>query len=434
MATSDKITSTASNKRFYGWFALSGAAFSGLIAAGCFIYSYGVFLPVMSQEFGWSRAVVALGLSLGLLCFLLPSPLVGLSIARFGPRIHLIVGNLLLGLFLAGMSLVNEVWQVFLLYSLAGLAGGFGGYITTTTIANNWFIKKRSLAMGIIQACINIGGLIFLPLTTVFISSIGWRMSWVVLGGINIVFNSIISGVVLARNEPEEMGQVPDGVPVHQTTKAQLKATRLRVAAEPEGWTLSLALRQRTTWFITVLGIVGAFIWGTLVAHQVAYVQDLGFNPMVAAVTLSVFSAATIIGNLGFGVLALRFNMRYLATASFVIQIIGLGILLSSKSLSLVYVSSAFCGISVGLINTSLPTFIGSYYGRAIFSQIFGVIFAVGAIFQAAAPTIAGAVFDATSAYTLAFIILVIFSVIGLICSFMVRPPRPVKSESTTNG
>jgi len=427
--TSNVTISPVTRQRFYGWFALAGAAFSGLVAAGCFIYSYGIFLPVMSEEFGWSRAVVASGLSLGLLCFLLPSPLVGISIARWGPRIHLIVGNLLLGLFLAGMSLVNEVWQVLLLYSLAGLAGGFGGYITTTTIANNWFTKKRSLAMGIIQACINIGGLIFLPLTTLLISFIGWRMSWVALGGVNIVFNSVISGLILTRNKPEDMGQVPEGSQITRSLEAPVKSNLPEIDSAAEGWTLRQALGQRTTWFVAALGMVGCFVWGTLVAHQVAYVQDLGFTPMIAAMTLSVFSAATIVGNLGLGLLALRFNMRHLAIASSVIQIIGMVIILTGKDIGLIYLATALCGVSAGLINTSLPTFIGNYYGRAIFPQIFGVIFAVGAIFQAAAPISAGAIFDAVGIYTPAFMILVVFSVIGLFCAFLVRPPKPAKSK-----
>jgi MFS family permease len=428
MATSDKTLSRAINKGFYGWFALSGAAFSGLIAAGCFIYAYGVFLPIMAQEFGWSRAVVASGLSLGLLCFLLPSPLVGLSIAKFGPRIHLILGNVLLGLCLAGMSLVHEAWQVFVLYALAGLCGGFGGYVTTTTIANNWFIKKRPLAMGIIQACINLGGLIFLPITTVFVSAIGWRLSWVALGGINLVFAGIISGWVLTRNRPEDMGQVPDGIPQNQAAVVRTKGNSPKEVQEPQNWTTKQALRQRVAWFIAVFGLVGAFVWGTLVAHQVAYVMDMGFAAMVAAMTLSVFSAATVIGNLAFGVLALRFNMRYVVMVSFIILMIGIGGLLTGKNLPLIYFSAVFCGLSCGLIITALPTLIGAYFGRANFSQIFGAIFAVGSVFQAVAPTIAGAIYDNAHTYVPAFIILAVLSVIGIICAYLARPPKLARS------
>lgn len=428
MGISNTSIPPVTNKRFYGWFAVSGAAFSGLIAAGCFIYSYGVFLPVMSDELGWSRAVVASGLSLGLLCFLLPSPLVGMSIAKFGPRIHLILGNLALGLCLAGMSQVHEVWQVFLLYSLAGLFGGFGGYVTTTTVANNWFVKKRSVAMGIIQACINLGGLIFVPVITLLISSIGWRTSWLVLGGINIIFAGIISGLVLTRNRPEDMGQIPDGEPVNQAIELLPKGGRSEGTPESARWTLKLALRQRATWLIAAFGMAGAFVWGTLVAHQIAYLEGLGFSPLIAAVTLSVFSGATIIGNLGFGVLALRFNMRYLATASFIIQLIGLCILLTTRNLALIYLSAVLCGISSGLIITALPTFIGAYYGRANFSKIFGVIFAVGSVFQAAAPTVAGVIYDAAGTYIPAFTILAVLSVIGLICAYLARPSKSVMS------
>ena len=80
---------------FYGWTALSGAMLVFFTTSGIFFYSYGVFLPFMSNEYDWSRSLVGGGLSVALLTFGLPSPLIGRSIAKFGPRATMVFGNLL---------------------------------------------------------------------------------------------------------------------------------------------------------------------------------------------------------------------------------------------------------------------------------------------------------------------------------------------------
>ena len=136
-----------SSRIYYGWIALIGAMLTAFVAGGTFVYSYGVFLPVMCEEFGWSRAVVSVGLSIVLLTFGLPSPLAGTLTARFGPRVSMIWGNAVTALELAGMYLA-EIWHVYALYCMAGLGAGIRGYIACSTVANNWFTRRRSLAIG----------------------------------------------------------------------------------------------------------------------------------------------------------------------------------------------------------------------------------------------------------------------------------------------
>lgn len=62
---------------FYGWFVLAGAMLVFFSSSGTFFFSYGVFLPVISDALILSRAAVGAGLTLGLLSFGLPSPLIG---------------------------------------------------------------------------------------------------------------------------------------------------------------------------------------------------------------------------------------------------------------------------------------------------------------------------------------------------------------------
>jgi MFS family permease len=419
-----KVVSPGKGGVFYGWFAITGAMLIIFVVGGSFAYSYGVFLPVICEEFGWSRASVGAGMSLGFLAFGLPSPLFGVMVARFGPRVNLVLGNILAALGFAGMYLVQEVWHIYIIYSFVGLTAGLGGYIAAATVINNWFIKKRSLALGIFLACGGLGGFIFAPITSALISSVGWRLSWVILGGIILVVAVLIGGLVLVRDRPEDMGQLPDGASAGPFVETGATEYPSGAGVRQEGWQARQALQLPTTWLIAAFTAAGAFIMGAMSAHQIAYLQDSGFAPMTAAMTMSIIAVSGVIGSLGYGALALRFNIRYLASIGFAGIILALVILLTTKNVALIYVYSVFLGVGHGAVSTALPTFIGAYYRRDHYARVLGIILPFQVVAQAAAATIAGAIYDATNTYIPAFIIAAAFSLAGLLCVFLARQPK----------
>ena len=63
-------------------------------------------------------------------------------------------------------------------------------------------------------------------------------------------------------------------------------------------------------------------------------------------------------------------------------------------------------------------------------AQVIGVVFPFQIVSQAVAGTVAGAIFDATSTYTPAFITAACFSLAGLIFVFSARGPRLPQPDS----
>ncbi|MBI5605878.1 MAG: MFS transporter, partial [Deltaproteobacteria bacterium] len=169
---------------FSGWTILIGlmAAYAGL--CGNITYAYGVFLPAMSQTFLWSRSALSGPYTLFFIVGGLLGPVAGLSVARFGARRNIIIFNFIAALGLLGLSQVRALWQVYLFFGvLAGLGIGFGEFIPITSVINNWFIRKRSLAMGLLFASGGVGGFVLPPLISRIISVLGWRWAWVWLAG-----------------------------------------------------------------------------------------------------------------------------------------------------------------------------------------------------------------------------------------------------------
>jgi sugar phosphate permease len=417
---SDRIR-RKSGEAFHGWYVLVGSMLITFIVGGAFVNTFGVMLPVISHEFGWSRATVSMALSLGMIAFGVPSPLYGFLNNKLGPRFSIILGNLLAALGIAAIYLVQEIWHIYLLYIFIGMVSGLGGYIATSTVVNNWFVKKRSLVMGILTASAGVGGLVYPPVVTALIRAIGWRESWLVLAGM-VVISAVVAGVVLIRNKPEDMGQVPDGIRANLNDAIDKPA--LWASNEPSEWRVTQVLKRRTIWLILAFVVANALTMGTMMTHQIAYLQDIGFNPMTAATTMSLMSIFALIGSLGFGTLALKINIRYLASAGFLCQVVSIIILLTTRNLGLIFVYAVLMGISTGALFTAMPTFVGNYYPRERYTQVTSIILPFHVVAQAVAAYAVGAIYDITAEYTLAFFIIGAFSLIGLVCAFSARPPK----------
>ena len=413
---------------FYGWFVLAGAMLVYFTSAGTFFFSFGVFLPVISDDLGWSRAAVGSGLSLTLLIFALSSPLIGASIVKFGPRINIILGNIVAALGMFGMSQCSELWHLYFFFGvLVGLGAGFGQYLACTTLVNNWFMARKSLSMGFLVATGGLAGFVFPPLASWLVASVGWQTTWIIFGSMNLTFCVLIGGLVLIRNMPEDLGQVPYGkiVDTGSSSGAEALINENNDAGSTD-WRTKQAIREPALWLIMLFGAANYYAFGTMTAHQIAYLKDIGFSAIVAALVYSLVSGMGIIGRFGFGALALRINMRKIIITSFVVQLCSFIILLTTENPVLIYLYAVLFGISGGAIVASFPSIVGEYFGRTSFAQIMGFVLPLGIAGESIGPVVAGIIYDTTTTYTLAFVLMTAVSLLGLVCAVFLRRPKPL--------
>src|SRR5205807_954387 len=82
-----------------------------------------VFYDALLREFGWSRASLSGVFSVYAFAYCVFGFPAGRLTDLWGPRVVIATGGLILGVALAGMSLVAELWQPYVLY---GLVAGLG--------------------------------------------------------------------------------------------------------------------------------------------------------------------------------------------------------------------------------------------------------------------------------------------------------------------
>jgi len=189
--------------------------------------TFGIFYKPLLTEFGWTRADTVFAFSLGTFMMAVFSIATGWLTDKLGPRIVVIVFGSFLGISYLLMARVSALWQFHLNY---GVIVSIGMSVTSSpvmaTIAR-WFVRRRGLVTGIVQAGLGIGGLIFAPLSGWLIVNHGWRAAYMVLGVIALV-GFILSGFFMWR-DPRDVGQSPDGVdkpPTLNTSSNQRKLSQ----------------------------------------------------------------------------------------------------------------------------------------------------------------------------------------------------------------
>ena len=93
---------------YYGWVIVASTVAVSLSSRTIMaVATLSVFVVPMTQELGWSRGLFSSAVSLGGLCAVFISPLVGKWIDQHGSGLLLSISSLLTGILAVGLSLVG---------------------------------------------------------------------------------------------------------------------------------------------------------------------------------------------------------------------------------------------------------------------------------------------------------------------------------------
>src|SRR5258708_38561030 len=135
-------------KVYYGWVVVAAGGLMGCVAIGS-VFSLAVFLQPMSEATGWSRTGVSGAMTIVFLTMGFASFGWGALTDRFGPKIVVLSGGVLLGLGLALASRATSLIEFQLIYGI--VVGGAAGAVFAPAMAavTGWFDKPRGLAVAL---------------------------------------------------------------------------------------------------------------------------------------------------------------------------------------------------------------------------------------------------------------------------------------------
>jgi len=394
------IVRIARGRLHYAWI-VAGVTFVTLLGASGFRSTPGVLIAPLGQEFGWSPAVVSFAVSINLILFGFSGPFAAALAERFGLR-RVVVGALLL--VAAGSALtvfMHAPWQLDLLWGvIVGAGSGTMASVFAATVANRWFVKRRGLVLGLLNAAGATGQLVFLPLLAWLVVHVGWRWVSLTIAAAALAVAPLVA--LLMRNFPQDVGLTAYGATETDVADGPRENP---LAAAFRG--LRLGLRTREFWFLAgSFFICGATTNGLIGTHLIPASMDHGMSEVTAASFLAFIGIFDIIGTTVSGVLTDRFDSRWLLCWYYGLR--GLALLFLPFALGAPYLALLLFIVFYGLdwVATVPPTvaLTAEIFGRRQVGIVYGWIFAAHQLGAAMAASAAGVMRTWLGSYQVTFL------------------------------
>ncbi|MBI4286673.1 MAG: MFS transporter [Chloroflexi bacterium] len=394
---------------FYGYVIVAVGFLIMVTAVGNFM-TFGVFLGPLLEDFGWTRAAASAAFSITMFLTGALAMVTGRLTDRFGPRLVVTTGSILVatGFFL--MSRVNSLWQIYLVYGLL-IGVGFSCYMAPTlSTTARWFVKRRSLMTGITMSGVGIGMTTMPLLARWLISSFDWRTAFVVIGAICLTLP--LTFAQFLRRSPQSMGQLPYG---------EMETSAETLDRNTRGFTLRQAVRTRQLWMLQASYFCLGFSVFSVIVHIVIYATDRGVSPTKAASILAIMGILNTAARVGVGFSGDRIGNRQVFSTGIGVMALALVWLLFARELWMLYLFALIFGIvySTPILQSVL---VADLFGLRSLGMIMGVVESGYTLGGTLGPVVLGRIYDVTGSYQVGFVIIVLTCVSSLVLSRLTRP------------
>lgn len=379
--------------------------------ASLFVYTFGVFLKPMAEEFGWTREAVSVGFGIAAMTVAVSSPVLGHLLDRGRPRRVIAPGVAVFGLGFASLALLTpRIWQLYLTCMVIGVVGNATAQMAYSRAVSSWFEARRGFALSLLMAGGAVGAMVLPPTAQALIDVVGWRGACVALG-VGAAVVGVPMALAFVRERP-----VPAG-----TAGGQLRRPGASVA---EG------LRSRVFWLLVVVLFCASIAQNGAIAHLAALLTDRGVSAAGAALALSAMGGASLVGRLATGWFLDRYYAGLVSCALLVLAASGALLLAWAPGLGTGLLAAALIGFGMGGEADVTPYVLSKYLGLRAFSTLYGLTWTAYAVAGAAGPVLMGRAFDLTGSYTalLTMLGLVTLGSAGLIL-LLPSPPRDGADE-----
>lgn len=383
------------------------------------------FTPIQT-DLGLTSAQMSLVFSLARAEGSAGGPLIGWAVDKFGARPMVLGGGLMVGIGTILLSRADSYWELIVLFSgiiSLGKSAGFGQ--TLMAAVNQWFIRRRSVAMSTLMTAFAGGGAFVVLLLNLGIQQIGWRDT-ILWTGIFIVVMTIPSAFFI-RSRPEDMGLLPDG-DTPSDGAGSGRGGRGSAAANT-GFTFMEAIKTRTYWFMMVGAILRVSVTNGMLVHVFPIMELRGISANEASAWVAAMFFLGIPLRFVLGVTSDKFRGNVLLAIGMAIGAIGMGGLWIGPGIFGMLLFVVGIAIVEGITSVNW-LMLSDYYGRARFATLMGfmsLFMNVGMFFS---PWVSGLVRDAVGNY---YWVLAVFTPLYLVSAvaflFCTRPDPPARSQ-----
>jgi len=365
--------------RYEGW-RVAGAASVGVFVsfASLLVYTFGVLLKPLAEEFAWSRESVSAAFGVAAMTVAVCSPPLGYLLDRGNPT-RIIVPSLVIfaGAFASLALLTPHLWHLYATFFVLGVVGNGTAQMAYSRAVSSWFHERRGTALAVVMSGGAVGAIILPPAAEALIQALGWRWACVALGAMVLIIG-VPTVAHFIRERPGESGikAVLDGVSVRE------------------------GVTSRVFWILIVVLFAQSIAQNGALTHMPALLTDRGVPASGAALALSAMGAASLLGRLVTGWLLDRFFAPRVGFCLLSIAALGTYLLAGAQSLTFGVLAAALIGFGMGAEADVTPYILSRYLGLRSFAMLYGFTWTAYAIAGAVGPILMGRAFDATGSYT----------------------------------
>jgi MFS family permease len=390
----------------YRWVIVFLGGLMGCVAIGA-MFSLAVFLEPMSAETGWSRAGISAAMTLDFLIMGVAGFVWGAASDRYGPRIVVLIGALLLGLGLVVASRATTLLTFQIGFGLlVGLSAGafFAPMIAAVT---GWFDTRRALAVSLVSAGMGMAPMTVTPIAGWLISTTDWRTAMATIGV--LAWALLIPAALLVRAAPLAPAEEAPGAVEGGGAAQALRSPQFVILAG--------------TFFLCCAAHSGPIF------HMLSYAMFCGVPTMAAVSIYSVEGLAGLGGRLLFGVAADRLGVKRVLVAGLFVQALAIPAYLTVRDIGDFYLLAVVFGMAYGGVMPLYAVLAREYFGQAIMGTVLGGATMLSALGMAIGPVGGGWVFDTFGSYGWLYIGsgLLAFGAVAIALAF---PPLPGERRS----
>lgn len=374
------------NASSYRWIIVAAGGLLGCLAIGA-MFSLPVFLLPIARGTGWSVTGISSAMTIGFLAMALASMVWGSLSDRWGSRIVVLTGSIILTASLALASRATSLIEFQLVFGL--VVGGATAAIFAPLMAcvTGWFDTHRSLAVSLVSAGMGMAPMTMSPLAAWLVTVYDWRQSMLIIAALAAAI--MIPASLLIRNPPVSK-QESDGIPGEEGPQA--------------GMTTGQALRSPQ--FI-VLMLTNFFCCATHsgpIFHTVSYAISCGI-PMIAAVSIySIEGLAGMGGRVAFGLLGDRYGAKRILVIGLLIQAFGALAYVFVRELSGFYAVAALFGFIYAGVMPLYAVLARDNFPQRMMGTIIGGTAMAGSLGMATGPVAGGLIYDTFATYSWLYI------------------------------
>lgn len=336
------------------------------------LYTIGLFLEPLQEEFGWSIQDGALGTTFLYSGLFLGAPVLGMLVDRWGARPVILASTIWTTAMLVVLSQAHgDIREFYIIYFLLGLGGAGTTTVTYARIITALFDKSRGLALGVMIAGGSFAAIICAPVIEHWVAENGWRSAYLLEAGWTLI--------------PLMLVWFFYRMPAARVVKVQTKNNREDKEKATFGHALAKIAKEPPFWSLATANYFQAIVVSSVITFIIFVLAEQNVGRSDVGKVISLIGVGALIGRVSGGFFLDRFPANRIA---FLLMAVGAVALLALVNGFNPLIAAFVLGICFGSEGDVVAYFVGRFYRLEVFSRAYGIVYAFAILGLATGPLI----------------------------------------------